>query len=228
MKISLPEDFPDKQFSYFMESSKSVLLSNSDNSWKEFAGASNLIGWRFRTCYEDMDSYIQSWEEQGENVSFEELYMRERFLFGMFSCGVSCIESTCYAVFALASHHSIYNLPFGENEQRRCNPKSLEEALKRFDTAETIVDELNSMLRSNEWKLWVNLRNRMTHRSNIPRITRGAVGGSPPPAKALQFAATSSTPEIEADKDHLVNLFKWLSQSLSKLLAGGVIIATTP
>jgi len=228
MKINLPDEFPDKQFSYFMESSKLVLLPNKDNSWKEFAGASNIIGWRFRSCYEDMNSYIQSWAGHGANVSFEELYVRERVLFGMFSSGVSCIESTCYAAYALASHHSIYNLPFGENEQRRCNPKSLKVALKPFDTAKIVVDELNSIIQSNEWKFWVSLRNRMTHRSNIPRIIRGAIGGSPPPAKALQFAATSSTPAFEADEDYLVNLFEWLAQSIKNLLAGGVEIATNP
>jgi hypothetical protein len=228
MKINLPDEFPDEQFFYLMESTKSILLLNKDDSWKKFSGASNLIGWRFRACYEDMSTYIESWVEHGANVSFEEIYMRERVLFGMFSSGVSCIESACYAVYALASHHLIYSLPFGEKEQRKCNPRSLSVALEPFNTAKIVVDELNSIIQSNEWKFWVDLRNRMTHRSNIPRIIRGAVGGSPPPAKVLQFAATSSTPAFEADEDHLVNLFKWLAQSLGNLLAGGGEIATKP
>jgi len=226
MKINLPDDFPDEQFAYFMESTRSVLLPNKNDSWKEFAGASNLIGWRFRSCYEDMTSYIDSWVVHGANISFEKIYMRERFLFGMFSSGVSCVESACYAVYALSSHHSIYNLPFGDNEQRKCNPRSLRMVLEPFNTAKTVVSELNSIIQSHEWKFWVDLRNRMTHRSNIPRIVRGTGGGPPPTAKALQFAATSSTPAFEADEDHLVNLFKWLAQSLSNLLAGGGDIAS--
>jgi len=224
----LPDEFPEEEYSCFMTACKSILIPVKTDSWRQFAGASNLIMWRFRSCYEDMKFYIDSWVEHGVNVSRDELYMRERALFGMFSSGVSCIESTCYAIYSLASHASIYNLPFGDNEQRRCSPKNLKIALSSHDTARNIVTELISIINSSEWEFWVDLRNRMSHRSNIPRVIRGAGGSSPPPAKALQFGATSSTPAFEADEDHLVNLYEWLAQSLRNLLVEGGNIANNP
>lgn len=66
----------------------------------------------------------------------------------------------------------------------------------------------------------------MTHRSNLPRITRGALGTELPPAKVLHFAATSSTPAFEADVSHLETMFAWLASSLHNLLIDGLAFAT--
>jgi len=211
-----------------MDSARSVLLKPTmPEIWKEFGGASNLIGWRFRACHEDMERYIKSWETYDANVSFEEMYLRERALFGMFSAGVSCIESTCYSLHALASHPKLLALPFGENEQRSCNPARLKERLSKHHSAHALVNALEALTGSNEWALWVDLRNRMTHRSNLPRIIEAAIGSKPPPAKALHFAATSSTPAFQADVSHLEAMFTWMAQSLRKLLVEGQVFASS-
>jgi hypothetical protein len=228
LKLDLPDAFPAHEYSDFMAAARAVLLPNKTEAWKEFAGASNLIGWRFRSSFEDMRTYIASWQKYGANVSFEEIYLRERALFGMFSSGVSCVESVCYASYALASHPSVLGLVFGEPEQRRCNPSQLRNALGSHSRAKALVSDLTALTNSNEWNLWVDLRNRMTHRSNLPRIIYAAVGSTPPPAKALQFAATSSTPAFEADESHLEALFLWLSKSLGQLLTGGRHLASGP
>jgi len=219
--IKLPDEFPDQEFKSFMESSKSILLANKGSAWVEFGGATNLIAWRFRSCYEEMQEYRKSWFDYGFDIPFEEIYRRDKQLFGMFTSGVSCIESVCYSLYALASHPNVLAIPFGDKEQRRCNPKSLMHALSSHDLAKPLYITLNSIIGSDEWKLWVDLRNRMTHRSNLPRIIRGAVGSSPPPGKALQFAKTSSTPSFEEDEEHLEYLFSWLAESLRSLLIGG-------
>ncbi len=125
-QLELPDSFPADAMVAFMAAARSIVLSpKKSEAWKELGGASNLIGWRFRSCYEDMNKYIDSWKVHGANVSFEEMYLRERALFGMFTAGVSCIESTCYALNALASHPKLLGLPFGEREQRKCNPMEL-------------------------------------------------------------------------------------------------------
>ena len=226
--LELPNDFPTIDYAGFMSAARAVLLSNNTDAWKEFAGASNLIGWRFRASFEDMDIYIKSWQQCGADASFEELYLRERALYGMFSCGVSCIESACYASYALASHSAVLGVTFGEPEQRRCNPSQLKNALGSNSRAQPLVSALANLTSSGEWSLWVNLRNRMTHRSNLPRIIQGAVGSVPPSARALQFAATSSTPAFEADEGHLRALFSWLATSLSQVLSGGKHLAIGP
>lgn len=228
LKLDLPDAFPANDYSDFMAAARSVLLPNKTEAWKEFAGASNLIGWRFRSSFEDMRAYIASWQKYGADVSFEEIYLRERALFGMFSSGVSCVESVCYASYALASHPSVLGLVFGESEQRRCKPSRLQNALGSHPRGQALVSALTALNNSNEWRLWDDLRNRMIHRSNLPQIIYGAVGSTPLPEKALQFAATSSTPAFEADESHLEALFLWLSKSLSQLLAGGRHLANGP
>jgi hypothetical protein len=56
------------------------------DTWKEFGLASNLIGHRFKACHEDMSKYIHSWNAYDADVLFEEIYLRENTLFGMFNC----------------------------------------------------------------------------------------------------------------------------------------------
>lgn len=221
LKLNLPDSFPAQEFVDFMSAARAVLLPNKTDAWREFGGASNLIGWRFRSSYENMMSYVESWRTYGADVEFEELYFRERALFGMFISGVSCIESTCYAAYALASDPSLLGILFGDAEQRRCSPAQLKRAIVPHPPARALAAALTSVIDAQEWRMWVDLRNRMTHRSNLPRIIYGASGAPAPPAKALQFAATSSTPAFEADESHLKALFSWLSQSLTQLLAGG-------
>jgi len=228
-QLELPDSFPADAMDAFMAAARSIVLTpTKSDAWKELGGASNLIGWRFRGCHEDMNTYINSWKVHGANVSFEEIYLRERALFGMFTAGVSCIESTCYALNALASHPSLLGLPFGEREQRACSPARLQKSLSKHSEALALVTTLDVLTNSTEWTLWVDLRNRMTHRSNIPRIIQAAVGAEPPPAKALHFAATSSTPAFEADASHLETMFDWLASSLRNLLVAGLAFAHRP
>ena len=205
-----------------MAAARSVLLVPCKSEpWKEFGGATNLIGWRFRACHEYMNTFVDSWNTHGERISFEEIYAQERALFGMFSTGASCIESMSYALNALASHSTILGVPFGESEQRGCNPTRLRELLNKHPDGQSLAATLATITESQEWRLWIEFRNRMTHRSNLPRIVYGAVGSDPPPAKALQFAATSSTRGLVADASHLESLFDWLAQSLRRLLVEG-------
>lgn len=226
-QLDLPDEFPSGEMVAFMATARSVLLVPTKSiAWDELGGASNLIGWRYRTCHEDMCSYIESWEKFGSNVSFEEMYLRERSLFGMFTAGVSCIESTCYALHALGSHPKLLALVFGEREKRRCNPARLIACLATHPEARSLTSALDVLTKSNEWLLWVDLRNRMTHRSNLPRIIQASMGAELPPARALHFAATSSTPAFEADVAHLEALFTWLSRSLRSLLVEGLAFAS--
>ncbi len=224
----MPTEFPVKEYEGFMSAAKGVLLQVKNNAWKEFGGASNLIAWRFRGTYEYMNHYLKSWKELGANVGFEELYRRERSLFGMFSSAVSCLESASYASYALASHPEVLGVPFGETEQRKCNPRQLRNTLASCSPGSPLVTGLSEIIDSQEWRLLIDFRNRMNHRSNIPRVISGAMGSEPPPAKALQFSATSSSPAWEADESHLMSLFCWLTRSLGQVLIGGGLLASRP
>jgi hypothetical protein len=153
LQIEMPDAFPAESYSTFMDAAGAVLLEKKDNSWTEFAGASNLIGWRFRASYEYMQAYLASWNELGVDVSFDKICSRERDLFGMFACGVSCIESATYALYALASHSSTLGLRFGDEEQRRATPRSLAAALAAAPSAVGLKGLLERVSASDDWHL---------------------------------------------------------------------------
>jgi hypothetical protein len=221
LQLDLPDAFPGDAFSDFMRDARSLFFHDNIDSWKEFLGASNLIGWRYRASYEGMEDYLSSWKTLGVSAGFEEIFKREQSLFTMFVSGSSCIDSSCYALYAIASHPRILSLPFGPDEQRHCNPKSLHQALASSSRGRVLYTTLDIILKSDYWILWNKLRNRMTHRSNLPHHTFGSFGSQPPPAKPIRFAATSSTPELEGNEDFLKNLFVEFTTSLRNVLIAG-------
>ena len=216
--LDMPADFPDAEFTQFMAVARHVLLMPTQHpSWVEFAGASNLVGWRFRASTEDWQFHKASLASI-RNPDHEELFRRERALFGMFTSGVSVLESVVYAIAALASHPAVFGIAFGPGEQRICQPRRLHEWLKPHPQAAILCGILAHLLDSSEWSLWVDLRNRMSHRSDLPRIINASVGGPPPVTKPLLFAATSSTPLVDADTSDFDALHLWLAATIRELL----------
>jgi hypothetical protein len=225
LQLELPDSFPNDEFGSFVNAVRTVTEPKSD-SRKEFNGASNLIGWRYRASFVYKESYIESWRKSGANVSFEQIYTREKDCFGMFVCGVSCIESAAYACYALASTESILGLPFDENIRRyRSTPKSLLEKLTKTIPEHSLTKNLKAGLESDEWRVFTTFRNTMTHRSNIPRIIYGAVGSAPPPEKIMEFAETWSTKALSADEGEFEKLFLWLTAFLRNILNSGEELA---
>ncbi|MDZ4129310.1 MAG: hypothetical protein U1E02_34825 [Hydrogenophaga sp.] len=219
--LDLPEDFPEPQLIEYMAVARKILLEpQMSPQWGEFAGASNLLAWRYRASFEDWQCYKRSLSAHS-NPDHEELFRRERALFGMFTAGVSCMESTCYSLAALASHPAVLAIAFDPPEQRRCNPSTLRDWIAPHAKAATLNVTLDNLLASSQWELWVGLRNRMTHRSNLPRVIQAWVGSTPPPIKPIHFAATSSTPAVEAETTDFDTLHDWLAKTLSALLTAG-------
>jgi hypothetical protein len=229
MQIELPDSFPMTSFTEFMATGRKILLP--DPLWSEFGPASNLIAWRYRACAEDCNAYLSLWKNVGAMPnSHEEVYLRERALFGMFVSGVSCIESTCYTICALASSPKVLEPPFGPGQQRRASPFQLRRALIPHAASmktERLIKALTAIHESDDWKTWIDFRNRMAHRSNIPHRYRVIVTAESeaPPAISAQFAQTSSSSQMEAGDEAVARLFSWLSPTLEALLEGGRALA---
>ena len=209
LKLEIPESFPLDAYTRFIETAEAIGAHNG-----EFGGARNLIGWRFRSCHEHMFAYVTSWRTLGQDVGFEEIYSRERNLFGMFSAGVSCVESACYAAYAYASNSRVLGLPFGSDEQRLASLRVLQKVIAQIPAGATLLAPLDAIGKSDDWRTWVELRNRMTHRSNLPRHIRSAIGGPAPTAEAAEFAATSSTRPFSASPEELEGMVERLGSML--------------
>ncbi|WP_374487092.1 hypothetical protein [Zoogloea sp.] len=222
--LDLPDDFPIPEFIAFMAEARRVLIpgGNTSAAWKEFGGASNLIGWRYRTSFEAWQEHRESIRAHGGERNHEDVYQQERLLFLMFSAGVSCIESTAYALAAAASDASVCGIAFTTKEQRACSPSRLLTWLAPHPKAADLVAALQALTEAREWALWVDLRNRMTHRSNLPRRIFASAGAPPPRVNPLNFAPTSSTPEVDADLADWDDLHQWLAQQLRRLLLSGI------
>src|SRR5688572_13472322 len=100
--LELPAEFPLASFEAFYDAARERLPKASEVR-REFNGASNLIAWRFRACIESQDAFFASWADTGPQANHEVLYQREKYLFAMFSSGVSALEATSYGCHALAS-----------------------------------------------------------------------------------------------------------------------------
>ena len=71
-QLEMPVIFPGKELTDFRAAARAVLLKpTKSKEWSEFAGASNLIGWRFRAANEYWQAYRSSWERCGANVGLK-------------------------------------------------------------------------------------------------------------------------------------------------------------
>jgi hypothetical protein len=147
-------------------------------------------------------------------------------LFGFFSGGVSCIEATCYGIYALASHPKILGVPFGPEEQRRAFPAGLRDATKKHRVAAPLTTALNKLLGSHQWKTWLEVRNRIAHRSNLPQIITMSTGPLPP-SPPLHVAGTSSTKAFRANLEDLQKLLVWLGETQRELLVASTGLVPT-
>lgn len=224
--LDLPDDFPSIEFIEFMAEARRVLIpgGNTSSAWKEFGGASNLIAWRYRASFDAWHEHRTSVETHGGGRNHEDVYEQELSLFLMFAAGVSCIESMTYALAAAASDQNVCGIAFTDKEQRVCSPSRLRIWLAPYPKATELVKTLNDLMVAPEWSIWVDLRNRMTHRSNLPRRIYGSVGAPLPKVNPLNYASTSSTPEVDADFADWDALHHWLAQRLKSLLLSGTAL----
>jgi hypothetical protein len=88
-------------------------------------------------------------------------------------------------------------------------------------SAPQLVTALSVLVSSPEWETWKSFRDRMAHRSNLPRNLYG--GTSLPPSKPLDFASTSSTSAYSGELEDFEGLLVWLAAQLSEVMAAVLV-----
>jgi hypothetical protein len=215
--IEMPDSFPCDELTRLRAAARDLLTPQKPPAWAEFAGASNLIAWRFRSFVESSNDALVA-----PGATHDEIYRQEQMLFLAACSAVSCVEAMGYATHALASDPQVLGLPFGPDEQRRSNPATVRDLLTRNVANRAVTQPWVELADACEWNLLRDLRIRMFHRSNLPRIVTGTMGGPPPPASPTQYASTSSTPALTVDE--VPTLEPWLADSISSLLSAAIAL----
>jgi hypothetical protein len=216
--INMPPTFPTAQFTQFLDRGRQVLIGPNGPTpeWKEFGLASNIIGWRYRAAHEALEHLRGRYITTSGPIDHEDLYQRECALFTLFTAGVSCIEACVYGIAAHTSR--AVGFPFGINEQRACKPTKLRDWLKPHPAASALTTVVQDVIDSSEWALWVEVRNRLSHRGNLPGIIYAAMGGPLPATNPILFAETTSTAAIDMGVNELNAHFDWITATLTKLM----------
>lgn len=234
--LEVPKDFPGVEFDNFFISVRNLIENPSQNEiWAEFSRATNLVAWRYRAFTEYCEKYKSSWATYGQNAGFEALYQRQHALFVLCACGVSAIESTCYACLALGAAVPSVRLAFEEkNRKHHADPGKLashfEKTAPEHPQATILIASLRKLDKSGIWQDLKDFRNAQTHRTSLPWINYGtcSLGGEAPPPprlKEFEFAQTWSHPGIARDNDYLDDLAGFISKSIQEILLAGTALA---
>lgn len=219
--IDMPDSFPCDQLTRLRALARDLLTPPRPPAWVEFGSASNLIAWRFRGFVEWANK-----ASAASRVTHEDAYRQEQMLFLAVSSAVSSIEATGYATHALASDPQVLGVPFGVKEQQACTPKRVRDMLDSKSKDSAVVQPWKALSAAPEWKLIRDLRIRMFHRSNLPAIVTGSIGGPPAAAGPTQFAQTSSTRAIRID-DVAALEQPWLADTVRSLLDSAIALVTS-
>jgi len=212
LAVSMPDLFPVTEYDKYRDQGTRMLLDASAVDWVEFQSSVEVATWRYRAFHENAEAYKNHYQDLS---SIENAFMTERFLFGTFVNAVSSIECLSYSGWALLSTPEVLNISFTEAEKRRCSPASFLDRLCAVDNSDGLRLAVQNIHQSSFWKTCIGLRNRMSHRSKIPRHL--SIGEGAPPST---LAGTSSTNAIHVDHIYIDNLIKWLSDSIAEFCDG--------
>jgi hypothetical protein len=160
-------------------------------------------------------------------MNHEVLYLEEKDLFGVFVCGVSYMESLCYATYVVATVKLPSVLRFACERERRdlSHPNKFRDRINSESKAKRLFDALDQLDASPEWRMWRDYRNTHAHRTAPPRLVRATVGDVTAQANVLQFPTTWSTPALAADAAHFDRLLAALARHAEAVMTAGTALA---
>lgn len=224
--FEVPEDFPSEQFkaieTRFLESRPAESLI----TWLEFVGGWAGLVYRYRSCYEHHNAFIEHARSQAYVDSESELYRLESELFGFFVSGLATIESVCYGLYVIGStlRPSLFCIRRDPNTShppraRRSDLRKIDVSAtaKKFEEAyssEAIARALRSIVDSSELKEWGDIRNILAHRAVPPRVT----GQSGEVIRPQLWIPAGYMPEMALDESLTTSRRQWLVQAIRELL----------
>jgi hypothetical protein len=223
----MPASFPCSEYTAWRKAASALVADSpqGDPAWEQL-GASNLIAWRFRQAWEKWESLKNFAVRTPNGGNHEDQYVTDDRMFGMLTAIVSCIESTTYSISAVASLSSVVGFSFATKAEQRngSDPERLAKLIATSPKASALNAELTALANAAEWKLFVDLRNRVSHRSNLSRPGFAAVGAPLPPPIQFHFSATTSSPEIAMTLADFEAKLNWFTTTLRRMLVAALAL----
>ncbi len=154
--IEVPDSFPLSAWEDFYNLGKQATSGVSD-AQEEFIRAMGCITYRFRTCYESINSMIGDWQKNGGTLSREGRYTIQRDLFTFFTCSLSSIESLLYAIYVVATQRFPLVLDWSNLTDRKwkTDPNKISSTLKlAYTSSHQIITEIENLFGTQTWKDW--------------------------------------------------------------------------
>ena len=230
MQCHVPKEFPDEAFSHFLNLGKKAISMEPEDLARpllqEFGCATNIIPWRFRSGFEFKSEFVQSWEIIGNAADHNEIYKREKSFFGWLNAEVSAIDASFHAIYVLCALKQNFNLDFSEKARRNISPKKLADQIPENVPSYLLKKSIVDVINSKEYGSVKELRNRMSHRGNIPRHIK-VTPGSGPDLEFLNYAATWSSAALVGDSSKIDEMMNWFASTMKSILEAGHDIKRT-
>ncbi len=186
--------------------------SNEYHSWYQWLAAWINLTYRFRSCTEHEEAFVNSVNEHGGNPKQPETYHQDRELFGFFVTGLSAIESTYYGLFAVGAILDPSKFPIATEQHMR--NADMRKTIQRYTESfpnDGITTALQRISSQKELRDWKDARNTLAHRISPGRKIYASIGG---PAKTTEWMLQ----DMSMDAASTGSRRRWLADSLRYLL----------
>ena len=191
----------------------------------EFAGAWNNVLYRYIEFCQSNNEFVKCLREHSNTPTTRWRYEQERSLFNFFTCGLSIIESYCYAVYVICSIVKYECFPLIDPDDRnlvkmglikQISLDCLAKKLSSFFTHDKITIKINEINVDNSFKSLKIVRNALCHRSTPGRLIFGTTRDklSKPPEWTFR-----NNVKFTIDENLTEDFQTWLSKKLRLLFA---------
>jgi hypothetical protein len=207
--MKMPSDFPTEKFDH-ISIQVNKLYSRNPDEVREMMRAWKGVAHRFLTLSDYDEEYTKLMKNTGVNLSTEDQYLQDKYLYCFFVNGLSTVETLIYALFALGAF--VMPNEFSLANQQNIKPPTTKQKYNRFFSQESISNLLNNLLSSTEYKELKDVRNYIAHRKAASRVIyMSPPENNTPPDKWKNIPLNENTTQFRRT---------WMSQQLSLFMDG--------
>lgn len=165
VSFALPQPFPMSAFDS-VNRCVSRSVPGGIHPWFEFAGGWNAVAHRLRAAIEHDEAF------RSTLLSSNDRYSQEKELFGFFGSGLACLESYCYANFAIGAIITPGSFPMTiQKDLKRINPESTADIFTKHFAGSQLSTALQNLIGDSTFQEWNGIRNVLFHRLTPGRQT---------------------------------------------------------